>query len=283
MAREAAARGEPRAKKLGLALSGGGAWGGAHLGVLRALDEAGLAPYCVAGTSCGAVAGGFYAAGVPMASALAFADRLRWRSLRMLGMPRLGFFHSGEMERFLRQTLGDVRIEDLRIPVAVVATELRTARPVVFREGPLAHALSASSAIPVVFSPVMDGEAVLVDGGLTDNLPTQVCRGMGAEIVLAVNVIPGFDRERRYHNLFDIAMGTLEVLVQHSTDLGAEAADLCIHPEVIAVNPSDLSRMNLLVAAGERALHDALPRLRELLEGGAARAEKPEERHKKGR
>jgi NTE family protein len=282
MGREAAARGEPRAKKLGLALSGGGAWGGAHLGVLRALDEAGIAPRFIAGTSCGAVAGGFYAAGVPMASTLAFVDRLRWRSLRMLGMPRLGFFHSGEMERFLAQTLGDVRIEDLRLPLAVVATELRTARPVVFREGSLAHALSASSAIPVVFSPVMDGDAVLVDGGLSDNLPTQVCRGMGAEVVLAVNVIPGFGQERRYRNLFDIAMGTLEVLVQHSTETGAEAADLCLRPEVLAVNPSDLSRMSHLVTAGERALSEALPRLRELL-AGAAKPESAEGKRKRGR
>jgi hypothetical protein len=106
---------------------------------------------------------------------------------------------------------------------------------------------------------------------------------MGAEVVLAVNVIPGFDRARRYHNLFDIAMGTLEVLVQHSTETGAEAADLCIRPEVIAVNPSDLSRMNQLVAAGERSLSEALPRLQELLAGAPTKAVKPEGRHRRGR
>ena len=103
---------------------------------------------------------------------------------------------------------------------------------------------------------------------------------MGAEVVLAVNVIPGFDKARRYQNLFDIAMGTLEVLVQHSTETGAEAADLCLRPEVLAVNPSDLSRMNHLVAAGERALSEALPRLRELLDGHAQKPAKPDARRK---
>lgn len=253
-------------KKLGLALSGGGVWGGAHLGVLEVLSEAKLAPQFIAGTSCGAIAGAFHAAGVPLEKALAFADQLRWRSLRMLGLPRLGFFQPGEMEKFLQQTLGELRIEELGIPMAIVATELRTARPVVFREGPLAHALSASSAIPVVFSPVMDGGSVLVDGGLTDNLPTQVCRGMGADVVMAVSVIPGFDTKRDYHTLFDVAMGTLEILVQHSTESGIEAADLCVRPDVVAVHPSDLARMPALVEAGEKAMREALPRLRELLE-----------------
>jgi NTE family protein len=253
-------------KKLGLALSGGGSRGAAHVGVMRVLEQAHIRPDFIAGTSCGAIVGAFYAAGVPLSKQLAFADRLRWRSLRMLGIPRMGFFHSGEMERFLASAVGDRRLEDLPIPVAVVATEFRTARPVVIREGRIAHALSASSAIPVIFSPVLDGDTVLVDGGLTDNLPVQVCRGMGADIVLAVRVVSGFHEHRRYRNLFDVAMGTLDLLVKESTERGSEAADLTLDPTVQHINPSDLSRMLELVASGEACMREALPRLRELLE-----------------
>lgn len=253
-------------KKLGLALSGGGSRGAAHVGVLRVLEQARIRPDFIAGTSCGAIVGAFYAAGVPLSRQLAFADQLRWRSLRMLGIPRMGFFHSGEMERFLRKAIGDRRLEDLPIPVAVVATEFRTARPVVIREGLIAHALSASSAIPVIFSPVLDGDTVLVDGGLTDNLPVQVCRGMGADIVLAVRVVSGFHEHRRYRNLFDVAMGTLDLLVKESTERGSEAADLTLDPTVHHINPSDLSRMLELVASGEACMRESLPRLRELLE-----------------
>jgi len=254
------------ARKLGLALSGGGSRGGAHVGVLRVLEQARIRPDYIAGTSCGAIVGAFYAAGVPLSRQLAFADRLRWRSLRMLGMPRMGFFHSGEMERFLATVIGDRRLEDLPIPMAVIATEFRTARPVVFREGPVAHALSASSAIPVIFSPVLDGDSVLVDGGLTDNLPVQVCRGMGADIVLAVRVNSGFHISRRYRNLFDVAMGALDLMVKESTERGSEAADLCLDPTVHHVHPSDLSHMLELVAAGEACMREALPKLRDLLE-----------------
>jgi len=253
-------------KKLGLALSGGGSRGAAHVGVLRVLEQAHVRPDFIAGTSCGAIVGAFYAAGVPLSKQLAFADRLRWRSIRMLGIPRMGFFHSGEMERFLAQAIGDRRLEDLPIPVAVVATEFRTARPVVIREGRIAHALSASAAIPVIFSPVLDGDTVLVDGGLTDNLPVQVCRGMGADVVLAVRVVSGFHEHRRYRNLFDVAMGTLDLLVKESTERGSEAADLTLDPTVGHINPSDLSRMLELVASGEACMREAMPRLRELLE-----------------
>jgi len=253
-------------RKLGLALSGGGSRGAAHVGVMRVLEQAHIRPDYIAGTSCGAIVGAFYAAGVPLSRQLAFADRLRWRSLRMLGIPRMGFFHSGEMERYLATALGDKRFEDLAIPVAVVATEFRTARPVVIRSGPVAHALSASSAIPVIFSPVLDGETVLVDGGLTDNLPVQVFRGMGADVVLAVRVVSSFTEHRRYRNLFDVAMGTLDLLVKESTERGSEAADLCLDPTVHHINPSDLSRSLELVAAGEASMREALPRLRQLLE-----------------
>ena len=253
-------------KRLGLALSGGGAWGGAHLGVLQVLESAGIRPGWLAGTSCGAIVGGLYAAGVTRAGQLEFAEGLRRRTLRMIGVRSMGILRSGEMERFLAQVVGEQRVEDLPFPVAVVATEFRTGRSVVFREGLLAHALSASSAIPIIFSPVVDGEAVLVDGGLTDNLPTQVCRGMGAEVVLAVDVTFGFGPQRHYHNLFDIAMGALELMVKGSTERGAEAADLCVHPDVAPVHPHDLSHMAALVDAGERAMRAALPRLVELLD-----------------
>lgn len=252
-------------KRLGLALSGGGAWGGAHLGVLEVLEDAGLAPSWIAGTSCGAIVGGLYAAGVSAAGQLEFAEGLRKRTLRMLGVRSMGILRSGEMERYLAQWVGDKRLEELPFPVAVVATEFRTGRSVVFREGRLAHALSASSAIPVIFSPVVDGEEVLVDGGLTDNLPTQVCRGMGGEVVMAVDVTCGFGPQRRYHNLFDIAMGALELMVKDSTERGSAAADLCVHPDVAPVHPHDLSHMAMLVAAGERAMREALPQLLDLL------------------
>ncbi len=252
-------------KKLGLALSGGGARGAAHTGVLRVLRRAGLPIHCIAGTSSGAIVGSFHAAGAPPEKQLAFAQRLRWRSLRMIGIPKMGFFHTGELEKFLIESIGDVRFEDLSIPLAVVATDLRTAQQVVFKSGRVAPAVAASAAIPIVFSPVMHGEMVLVDGGLSNNLPSDIARQMGAEVVLGVSVLSIFDETRRFQGFFDIALGTMDLMARESNERGAAGCDLCLSPLRGPRSPSDLARAPAMVAEGEAAMLRELPRLKELL------------------
>lgn len=251
--------------RLGLALSGGAARGAAHAGVLHVLREEEIEVHCIAGTSAGAIVGGFHAARIPLARQLEFAQSLRWRSVRMLGIPKLGFFQPGEMERYLGEVFGQARIEDLPMPFAVVATDFRSATSVVFRQGSLVHALTASSAIPVIFSPVMDGEMVLVDGGVTNNLPVAICRSLGADVVLAVNVVPGFRGDRRFRNLFEMAMATFDLLALHSTKPGMAEADLCVLPEVGHFHPADLERSEEMMARGAVAMRRALPRLRQLI------------------
>ncbi|MGH7724899.1 MAG: patatin-like phospholipase family protein [Candidatus Eiseniibacteriota bacterium] len=256
-------------KKLGVALSGGGARGAAHTGVLRVLRHASIPVHCIAGTSSGAIVGAFHAAGVPPEKQLAFAQRLRWRSLRMLGIPKMGFFHTGELERFLIEVLGDIHFEDLKIPLAVVATDFRTAQPVVFREGRVAPAVAASAAIPIVFSPVRMGEHVLVDGGLSNNLPSDLARELGADVVLGVSVLSVFDENRRYDNFFDIALGTMDLMSRPSNETGARGCDLCLAPLHAPRSPGDLARAPALVAEGEAAMLRNLPRLKQLLADGA--------------
>jgi len=253
-------------KKLGVALSGGGARGAAHTGVLRVLQREEIPIHCIAGTSSGAIVGSFHAAGAPPEKQLAFAQKLRWRSLRMIGIPRMGFFHTGELEKFLIESIGDLRFDELKLPLAVVATDFRTARPVIFRSGRVAPAVAASAAIPIVFSPVMHGEMVLVDGGLSNNLPSDIARQMGADIVLGVSVLSVFDEKRRYQTFFDIALGTMDLMARTSNEIGSADCDLCLAPLRGPRSPSDLARAPSMVAEGEAAMLRALPRLRELLE-----------------
>lgn len=252
-------------KKLGVALSGGGARGAAHTGVLRVLQQADIPVHCIAGTSSGAIVGSFHAAGVPPEKQLAFAQRLRWRSLRMIGIPRMGFFHTGELEKFLVESLGDLRFDELQIPLGVVATDFRTAQSVVFRTGRVAPAVAASAAIPIVFSPVMLGEMVLVDGGLSNNLPSDIARQMGADVVLGVSVLSVFDEKRRYQTFFDIALGTMDLMSKASNEVGAADCDLFLAPLRGPRSPSDLARAPAMVAEGEAAMLRALPKLKELL------------------
>jgi len=184
----------PSSPRLGLALGSGGARGLAHLGVIRVLREAGIHPDCVAGTSIGALVGAAVAAGRETEiEAVARELDVKGFVFQFLDftLPRGGLVDGDKITGFLRGKIGDVRIEDLAIPFAAVATEIRSGMEVVFRNGPVLEAVRASISIPGMFTPVEREQQVLVDGGLVNPLPIQVVRSLGADIVLAVDLNHG--------------------------------------------------------------------------------------------
>lgn len=179
--------GRPR---LGVALSGGAARGWAHVGILKAWARAGIRPDVIAGTSMGAVAGGFLAAG-KLSELESFARQITRR--QVMNFLDLSLFGSGliggrRMLAFLRGHLGNVRIEDLGTEFVAVATDLRSGREVWLETGELVQALSASYAIPGVFCPVRIGNTLLVDGAFSNPTPVSACLALGADLVVAVNV-----------------------------------------------------------------------------------------------
>ncbi|WP_282187695.1 patatin-like phospholipase RssA [Azospirillum sp. TSO22-1] len=176
--------------KIGLALGSGAARGWAHIGVLRALDELGIEPHIVCGTSIGAAVGAAYLTGQ--------LDELQsWAQsmglLGMLGIIDVTFRRGGLVaaervfERF-RNAATDVRIEELPKPYAAVATDLATGREIWLREGPMLDAVCASAAMPGVFPAVRNGQHWLVDGALVNPVPVSLCRALGADLVIAVNL-----------------------------------------------------------------------------------------------
>lgn len=181
------------AKRVGLALGSGGARGAAHVGVLKVLEREGIKVSAIAGTSIGAMVGGAYAAGIPLSRIeeewLTTSRRKLLRSF-LPTFPRTGLSSGAGLRRYLREILGDVRIEELPIPFAAVATDLDTGEAVVLRSGPLVEAIRASTAIPGVFQPVRWEGRLLVDGGMVEPLPVRVCRELGADIVIAVDTNP---------------------------------------------------------------------------------------------
>jgi NTE family protein len=176
--------------RIGLALSGGAARGNAHVGVLRALAENNIRIDCVAGTSAGSIVGGALAAGMPLDEIEEFGRKLRWRDIGRVTMSRLGIQSNARLEEYLRARLPVFRFEDLQIPFAAVATELKTGAAVVMRdEGDVPFAIRASCAIPGWYVPVTDEKGrQLVDGGLVAVIPSTVTRSLGADIVIAVDV-----------------------------------------------------------------------------------------------
>jgi NTE family protein len=176
--------------KIGVALSGGGVRGLAHLGVLQVLEEARVPIDFVAGTSMGGIVAGVYAAGVPVQEVIEFSKKIGIMDLASRDRGWRGLFGHAKMSKLLVDLLGDAEIafEDLQIPAAVVAADVETGEMVVFNRGPLLPALMATSAFPIVFSPVRYQERWLVDGGVLNNFPVDIVRHMGAERVLGVTV-----------------------------------------------------------------------------------------------
>ncbi len=179
---------EPR---IGLALGSGGARGAAHTGILKVLEREGIRPTIVAGSSIGSLIGAAYVVGKPTVDmekewlAVGVSKVLRGF---MPTFPSAGLSSGHELRKLLHGLFGDVAIEDLPMPFAAVACDIDTGEPVVLRTGPLVDAVLASTAIPGIFFPVRRGSRILVDGGMVDPVPVSVCRALGADIVIAVDI-----------------------------------------------------------------------------------------------
>ncbi len=191
--------------RLGIALGGGAALGFAHIGVLRVLIREGLAPDLVAGTSMGALVGAAYACG-RLDAMEEVARSIDWRralALTDLSIGRSGLLEGDSILAEIHRQLGAGPIESLPIPFAAVATDLITGTRRVLDRGDLAAAVRASISLPGIFVPVRAGDALLVDGGLMDNVPVSVAREMGADLVIGVDVTADFAGLARESGLHD--------------------------------------------------------------------------------
>lgn len=257
-------------RRIGLALGGGGARGLAHLGVYQRLVELGVPICCVAGTSIGAIAGAIIAAGM-LDRALAWCAEPDWKKFpKLMFDTRLtskALTTGRQVEKLLSELIVAERFSELAIPFAAVATDLNTGEKVVMREGGLISAVRASMSIPGVFLPVEREGRVLVDGQLVDPVPVAVCREMGAEAVIAVDINPPTSpkdaKPLSRFSLVDIMIGTLTVLNSELTrrELSEHAPDVLIRPDVGGVLALDFRRAMRLVEIGRQAVDAALAKM----------------------
>jgi len=188
--------------KVGLALSGGTARAMAHIGVLKALEDESIPIDMISGTSAGALAGACYAKERKAAILEEIMLGLDWRKLAGLVDLNLillwkGFVQGQRAKSFLSSIIGDVRFEDLEIPLSVVATDIRSMEEIVINEGSVAEAVRASISMPMIFTPVKWRGRFLIDGGAVNPMPVDVVRKMGAEVVIAVNTAGISQRRKR--------------------------------------------------------------------------------------
>ena len=260
--------------KIGLALSGGAARGNAHVGVVRALAEANIPINFIAGTSSGSIVGGALAAGMPLDEIEDFGRKLRWRHIGRLTVSRLGVQSNERLERYLRARLPVSRFEELPIPFAVVATDLKTGAAVVMRDrGDVPFAIRASCTIPGWYVPVKDDQGrQLVDGGLVAVVPSIVARSLGADIVIAVDVnADGARFLGSGKSIIGVLLQSMLVVQKTASHHQLQAADVVITPKVGHIRWDQVRRADELVAAGYEAGRASIPRIQTLL---AAAAEK---------
>lgn len=184
-------------KKIGLALGSGAARGLAHIGVLKVLEREGIPISAIAGTSIGALIGALYASGVSPERMEEVARNVDWKRLARLIdpiFPTSGLIDGKKVAHFMAEILPVRTFEELRIPLAVVATDVETGEPLIIRRGDLLSALRAAIAFPGIFTPARFGSRFLVDGGLLNPVPADVVRAMGVEVIVGVCAIPGVQK-----------------------------------------------------------------------------------------
>lgn len=250
---------------LGLALGGGFARGFAHIGVLQVLEENHIPVACVAGTSVGSILGAAYCSGLPAARLadvcrnIKFKDFARWR------ISRMGLASNDRMETLIRRCFRALTFEEMKIPLAVVTTDLGTGEPLVFTRGKLVDPIRASCAFPGLFEPVMIGSHCLSDGGLAMPVPTRAAAALGARHVLAVSV--GFND---WHgtsptNIFQVMSRAISAAQKHRNPSWERFADVLLEPDVQHIEWDAFDRADEIIAAGAASARSALPRLREML------------------
>jgi len=255
--------------KIGLALSGGAARGMAHVGVLRALLENDIRIDCVAGTSAGSIVGGAFAAGMSVEEIADFGRKLRWRHIGRITMSRLGVQTNARLEQFMRARLPITKFEDLPIPFAAVATDLKTGQAVVMKDkGDVPFAIRASCTIPGWYVPVPDAEGrQLVDGGLVAVIPSAVTRALGADIVIAVDVnSAGALFISSTGSLIGVLLQSMMVIQKSVSTQHCEMSDLVITPKVGHIRWDQVRRADELMVAGYEAGLESIPKIRELID-----------------
>ncbi|MCJ7627121.1 MAG: patatin-like phospholipase family protein [Longimicrobiales bacterium] len=245
---------------LGLALSGGAVLGCAHIGVLKAFDEAGIRVTHLAGTSMGALVASFYAFGITGKEIEAIAEELRWPHVTKLSPTKLGFLSQGKLQETLRRHIGDVRIEDAPIPLAMIATDISSGEKVVMTEGNLAVAASASACFPGIFIPVERDGRLLVDGGLVENLPLSPLQGWGVDRIVAVDVFLGMTFHRPT-KLLELIKNAVDIVLVQAARAEAGKADILIAPDLDAFSSTDMKDIPGLVKEGYRAAKGVLDQL----------------------
>ncbi|MDI9334505.1 MAG: patatin-like phospholipase family protein [Cytophagales bacterium] len=253
--------------KVGLALGGGAARGFAHIGVIQVLEENGIKPDLVVGTSAGSLVGAIYATGKDGRALQKIAEDMDESTITDWTLPffnRGGVLRGDAYARFVSAQVDRKLIEQAALPLGIVATNLQTGHGVLFQRGDIATAVRASSAVPGIFPPVKIAGIDYVDGGLASPVPVRFARQMGATFVIAVDISAAPDGESADGTL-NILLKTFSIMAKSINDFELKNADIMVRPALVGVKSSDFTAKRRAIDAGRAAMLAELPRLKALL------------------
>lgn len=252
----------PRRPKIGLALGGGAARGFAHIGVIQVLEEQGIRPDLVVGTSAGSLVAALYASGKSGAEMAKLAETMDESTLTDWIFPGRALMRGEALARYVRQQTGGLGIEQMKLPLGILATDLNTGEPALFRRGDPGAAVRASSAVPAVFEPVRINGHEYVDGGLVAPVPVRFARQMGADVVIAVDISASTEGNPT-SDAMKMLLQTFAIMSRSINRYELAEADVVMRPKLAGIGSGDFASRRLSVLAGREAAWSVLGPLKE--------------------
>lgn len=251
----------PRPPRIGLALGGGAARGFAHIGVIQALEESGIKPDLVVGTSAGSLVAALYASGSSGSELAQLADAMDETAFADWSFPARGLIRGEALARFVREHTAGRSIEQMRLPLGIVATDLDSGQPILFQIGDPGSAVRASSAVPAVFQPVKIAGREYVDGGLVAPVPVRFARQMGADLVIAVD-ISSAPEGNATGDAVRMLLQTFAIMGRSINNFELRDADIVLRPRLLGVSGTDFAARKRSIQSGREAMLAQLAELR---------------------
>lgn len=251
--------------KIGLALGSGGARGFAHLGVIKILRDEGIPIDLIAGSSMGALVGSFYATGIEIDRLYKLSTAFKRKYFLDFTVPKMGLITGKRVKDFIRVFTHGKNIEELPIPLGIVATDLLTGEKVVFKKGSISNAVRASVSIPGIFVPVKYNGRVLVDGGVSDRVPISVAKEMGADIVIAVDVSM-VKQNAEISSIYDVIMQSIDIMQSEMIKNREVTADFMICPPVELYSSRSFTNIEEIIALGEEETKKHVKQIKNVIE-----------------
>lgn len=251
---------------IALVLGSGGARGYAHIGAIEILEKNNIHPDFIVGTSAGSIVGSLYASGKNSSELREIALNLKANDVRDVTLDKKGFFEGKKVEDFINKEVNNTPLQSLKIPMYVIATELKEGKKVVFNYGNTGQAVRASVAIPSMFIPTKIGDDEYVDGGLVSPVPVDVAKKLGADIVIAVDILAQ-PVHTETSNIWGLFNQNINIMQKHLAQEELKGADIVIQPDLREkVHIFDVSGREITMLAGQDATQKILPELRKIID-----------------